>query len=76
VKDLRSAISELDISLSKPQTQETYLAAPMYASQQAVFPNKGLSLVISLLLGFVLGLLSIGVRHVWRSTRKQLALNP
>ena len=76
VKDLRSAISELDISLSKPQTQETYLAAPIYGSQQAVFPNKGLSLVISLLLGFFLGLLSIGVRHVWRSTRKQLALNP
>jgi len=76
VKDLRSAISELEISLGKPQTQETYLAAPMYASQQAVFPNKLLSIVLFLLSGFVLGVLSIGVRHVWRSTRKQLALKP
>ena len=75
-KDLRNAISELEISLGKPLTQETQLAAPIYVSDQAVFPNKMLFLGMALILGLFLGVLSVWVRTMWLSTREKLVLRP
>ena len=72
IKDLRNQIVDLQISLSQPQTQETSLAAPLYASPQKVSPSRSIILAIALLAGFMLSVLFLLGRKAWRSAKEQL----
>lgn len=72
IKDLRNQIVDLEISLSAPQTQETYLAAPLYASPQKVSPSRSLILAIALLGGFMLGIFGVLMRKTWATLKSQL----
>jgi len=72
IKDLRNQIVDLEISLKPPQTQETYLAAPLYASAQRVAPNRSLILVLTLMAGFLLGIAGALTRKAWMSMKFQL----
>jgi capsular polysaccharide biosynthesis protein len=72
IKDLRNQIVDLEISLSAPQTQETYLAAPLFASPQKVSPSRSLILAIALLGGFMLGIFGVLMRKTWATLKSQL----
>ena len=72
IKDLRNQIVELEISLSPPQTQETYLAAPLYASPQKVAPSRSLILAIALMAGFFFSICFVLARKAWGAMRSQL----
>lgn len=72
IKDLRNQIVELEISLSPPQTQETFLAAPLYSSAQRVAPSRSLILAIALIAGFMLGIFIVLVGRSWRHIKSQL----
>lgn len=72
ISDLRNAITELEISLSPPQTQGTYLAAPVYASQQPVAPKKLLVIALALLTGVFAALLFLLGRTAWKKIKPQL----
>lgn len=72
IKDLRNQIVDLDISLKPPQTQTTYLAAPMYASAQRVGPHRSLILALTLMAGFMLGIVGVLTRKAWISMKSQL----
>lgn len=36
IKDLHTQVNDLEVSLTEPQTRETFLAAPIYAPKQKV----------------------------------------
>ena len=72
IKDLRNQIVDLEISLSAPQTQETFLAAPLFASPQKVSPSRSLILAIALLGGFMLGIFGVLMRKTWATLKSQL----
>lgn len=72
VKDLRNQIVDLEISLTPPQTQETFLAAPLFASPQKVAPSKSLILAIALMAGFMLGIFGVLVRKAWITIKPKL----
>lgn len=72
IKDLRNQITELEISLSSPQTQDTFLAAPIFASQQAVAPKKLLVISLALLIGVFAALLFLLGRTAWKKIKPQL----
>ena len=72
INDLRNQITELEISLSPPQTQATYLAAPIYASQQAVAPKKILVISLALLIGVFAALFFLLGRTAWDRIKPQL----
>lgn len=73
IKDLRNQIVDLEISLKPPQTQETYLAAPVYASTQRVAPHRSLILAMALMAGFMLGIVGVLTRKAWISMKSQLS---
>ena len=72
VKDLRNQIVDLEISLTPPQTQETFLAAPLFASPHKVAPSKSLILAIALMAGFMLGIFGVLVRKAWITIKPKL----
>lgn len=72
INDLRNQITELEISLSPPQTQDTFLAAPVYASQQAVAPKKVLVISLALLIGVFAALLFLLGGTAWKKIKPQL----
>ena len=57
IKDLRAQVNDLEISLTEPQTRETFLAAPIYAPKQKVSPKRAIALVGGLVGGLFFGLL-------------------
>lgn len=57
VSSLRNQISELQISLTEPQTRDTNLVTPIYASSKQVEPKRALVIVSSAIGGILLGLL-------------------
>jgi uncharacterized protein involved in exopolysaccharide biosynthesis len=69
IKDLRSQVNELEITLNEPQTKETSLVTPMYEPQEKVSPSTVIVLAVGLFGGLVLGLiLAIGQRSYRVST--------
>lgn len=72
IKELRNQIVDLEISLSPPQTQETSLAAPLFASSQKVAPSRSFILAIALFAGFLLSVVFLLGRKAWRSAKEQL----
>ena len=72
VKDLRNQIVDLEISLTPPQTQETFLAAPIFGSPQKVAPSRSLILAIALMAGFMLSIFGVLGRKAWISIKPKL----
>ena len=72
IKELRNEIVELEISLSPPETQETALAAPLYASSERAGTSRSLIVGISLLAGFMLGIFFVLARKTWHAVKGQL----
>lgn len=66
ISKLRKAYAEQSVLLSEPLTQPTKLLEPIYASDRAVFPKKGVTLASGLMGGLFLGLLALLVRNSWR----------
>ncbi len=67
IKDLRTQINDLEVALLEPQTRETYLITPIYASKQKVSPNRALILMGGLVGGLFLGLLFKISKRGWHS---------
>jgi LPS O-antigen subunit length determinant protein (WzzB/FepE family) len=57
IKDLRTAINDLEIALLEPQTKEAFLTTPIYAPQQKVSPKQSIILIGGLVAGLFIGLL-------------------
>jgi len=72
IKDLRNQIVDLEISLTEPQTRETFLAAPMFSSPHKVAPSRSLILAIALMAGFMLGVFGVLGRKAWVSIKPKL----
>jgi hypothetical protein len=66
-REIQSQILDLEISMSHPQTQQTSLAAPLYASEQPVGPSRSLILLIALAMGFMLSILITLGRKAWKN---------
>lgn len=56
IVDLRNQIFELKSALSAPQTRDTYLSAPIYASSMRVEPRRGRIVLGAAFGGMLLGL--------------------
>ncbi|MBU3599669.1 hypothetical protein ICN28_03965 [Polynucleobacter sp. 30F-ANTBAC] len=67
IKDLRTQVNDLEVSLTEPQTRETFLAAPIYAPQQKVSPKRGIALIAGLMGGLFLGLVLVLGQRAYRS---------
>jgi uncharacterized protein involved in exopolysaccharide biosynthesis len=67
IKDLRTQVNDLEISLTEPQTRETFLAAPIYAPNQKVSPKRAIALVGGLVGGLFLGLILMMGLRAYRS---------
>jgi uncharacterized protein involved in exopolysaccharide biosynthesis len=59
VKDLRTAINDLEIALVEPQTKEAFLTTPIYAPQQKVSPKLTMILIGGFVAGLFIGLLQM-----------------
>ncbi len=57
IKDLRTAINDLEVALVEPQTREAFLATSIHASQQKVSPKRALIILAGFATGFFIGLL-------------------
>ncbi len=57
IKDLRTAINDLEVALVEPQTKEAFLTTPIYAPQQKVSPKRTMILIGGLAAGLFIGLL-------------------
>lgn len=67
IKDLRTQVNDLEVSLTEPQTRETFLATPIYAPQQKVSPKRGIALIAGLMGGLFLGLVLVLGQRAYRS---------
>lgn len=67
IKDLRTQVNDLEVSLTEPQTRETFLAAPIYAPQQKVSPKRAIALIAGLMGGLFLGLVLVLTQRAYRS---------
>jgi uncharacterized protein involved in exopolysaccharide biosynthesis len=65
IKDLRTAINDLEIALLEPQTKEAFLTTPIYAPQKKVSPNRTMILVGGLAAGLFIGLLLMMVKRFY-----------
>ncbi len=65
--NLRSQINDFKISLTEPQTKETFLTTPIYASKQKVSPKRTLILMGGLATGLFLGLLLMIGKRSWHA---------
>jgi uncharacterized protein involved in exopolysaccharide biosynthesis len=57
IKDLRTAINDLEMALLEPQTRGAFLTTPIYAPQQKVSPKQSIILIGGLVAGLFIGLL-------------------
>ncbi len=65
IKDLRTAINDLEITLVEPQTKEAFLTTPIYAPQQKVSPKRTMILVGGLVAGLFISLLLMMVKRFY-----------
>jgi uncharacterized protein involved in exopolysaccharide biosynthesis len=65
IKDLRTAINDLEIALLEPQTKEAFLTTPIYAPQKKVSPNRTMILVGGLVAGLFICLLLLMGKRVY-----------
>ena len=65
IKDLRTAINDLEIALLEPQTKGAFLTTPIYAPQQKVSPKRTLILIGGLVAGLFIGLLLMMGKRVY-----------
>jgi len=73
IKELRNQIADLDVALSAPNTQPTYLAAPMYSPAKPAGPSPALVVLLAVMAGFFLGVLFVFARKAWVSVRSSMA---
>jgi LPS O-antigen subunit length determinant protein (WzzB/FepE family) len=64
IKDLRNRISELQISLTSPQTRDTSIVTPIYAPNIKVEPKKTTIISSAAIAGILLGILILAMRRV------------
>ncbi len=67
IKDLRTQINDLEISLAEPQTKETFLTTRIYVPKQKFSPKRALILMGGLATGLFLGLLFMIGRQSWHT---------
>jgi LPS O-antigen subunit length determinant protein (WzzB/FepE family) len=65
ISKLRKLYTEQSMLLSAPLTQPTQLFEPIDASDKAVFPKKGLTVAVGLMVGLMVGGLMLFVRRSW-----------
>jgi LPS O-antigen subunit length determinant protein (WzzB/FepE family) len=65
IKDLRTAINDLEIALVEPQTKGAFLTTPIYAPQQKVSPKRTMILIGGLVAGLFIGLLLMMVKRFY-----------
>jgi uncharacterized protein involved in exopolysaccharide biosynthesis len=65
IKELRTQINELEISLAEPYTKDAFLTTPIYASRYKVSPKRSLILMIGLVVGLFLGALFTISKRSW-----------
>lgn len=70
-KDLTNQINDLRLSLADPQTQETSLATPIYASNIEVGPKRSLVILIFTLFGGFAAILFLTLRKAWQKGKLQ-----
>ena len=73
IKDLQIHINDIELSLADPQTKETFLSAPIYASQQKVSPKRSIILMVGMMAGLFFGLVLVLGKRALTSYR---AANP
>lgn len=69
ISKLKKSYVEQSVQLSEPLTQPTKLFEPIYASDRAVFPKKGITVAGGLIGGLFAGLLALFVVQSWRRFR-------
>jgi LPS O-antigen subunit length determinant protein (WzzB/FepE family) len=65
IKDLRTQIIDLEISLAEPQTKETFLTTAIYAPSTRVEPNRSRIILLGGIVGGVLAIAYLLGRRVW-----------
>jgi LPS O-antigen subunit length determinant protein (WzzB/FepE family) len=70
IKDLRTAINDLEIALLEPQTKEAFLTTPIYAPLKKVSPKTPIVLAVSLFGGLFLGLMFVMGRRGYRAYKE------
>lgn len=69
IKDLRTAINDLEILLVEPQTKDTFLTTPIYSPKIKVSPNRKMILVGGLVTGLFIGLLLMIGKRVYSANK-------
>ena len=54
IKDLRTQINDMEITLAEPQTKEAYLVTPIYAPNVIVEPKRTLIVILASIIGCIL----------------------
>lgn len=72
IKNLRTQISDLELSLTEPLTKETFLTTPIFAPKQTVSPERALILMGGVAAGLFFGLLLMIGKRSWHANKKSL----
>ena len=64
-KELQTEVNTAEIALTEPQTRGTYLTTPIYSPNVAVEPKPVITLLISIMIGALLGVGFLLARKTW-----------
>jgi LPS O-antigen subunit length determinant protein (WzzB/FepE family) len=73
VRELTKQVNDIRNALSAPQTKEASFATPIYAPNQKVEPKRSIIVFASLFAGFMLSIVFLLGRKVWRNLETQRA---